>query len=372
MIPLIDLKAQYISLKREINKAVSDVLLSAKYILGPNVRALEQEIADYCGTKFAVGVASGSDALILCLEAYGIGQGDEVITSPYSFFATAEAISRVGATPVFVDIDKGSYNIDVNKIEDSITQRTKAIIPVHLFGQPAVMDKIMDIANRYSIKVIEDACQAMGGAFNGQKAGALGHAGCFSFFPTKNLGGYGDGGIVTTNDEELARQIRILRAHGSSKKYYNTIIGYNSRLDEIQAAILRVKLKQLDKWNELRIAKAEYYNNILNQLSLGLPQVVSGAKHVYHLYIVRHKNRSEIIEGLKEKQIGCGIYYPVPLHRQEAYRQQYSSVSLPVAETASNETFALPLYPEITETQQNKVHKSLSKILRTIEENLNE
>lgn len=367
MIPLIDLKSQYISLRREINKAVSDVLLSSKYILGPNVKALEQEIADYCGTKFAVGVASGSDALILCLEAYGIGPGDEVITSPYSFFATAEAISRVGAIPVFVDIDENSYNIDVDKIEDSITERTKAIIPVHLFGQPAVMDKIMEIANRYNLKVIEDACQAMGATFNNQKTGALGHAGCFSFFPTKNLGGYGDGGIVTTNDEELARQIRILRAHGSSKKYYNTVIGYISRLDEIQAAILRVKLKQLDKWNELRRAKAEYYNNVLNGLSLGLPQVVTGAKHIYHLYILRHKNRSEIIKGLKKKQIGCGIYYPVPLHRQEAYKQQFNSVSLPVAEAASKETFAIPLFPEMTETQQNKVQKSLRQILRAIE-----
>ncbi len=366
-VPLMDLRAQYLSLQSEINKAVCDVLASGKYILGPNVQALEEEIADYCGTKFAVGVANGTDALVLCLDAYGIGPGDEVITSPYSFFATVEAISRVGAVPVFVDIDSKSYNIDVQKIESSITQRTKAILPVHLFGQPALMDQIMELANRYNLIVIEDACQAIGASYQGRKTGALGHAACFSFFPTKNLGGYGDGGMITTSDEELAGRLRMLRAHGSSKKYYNDTIGYNSRLDEIQAATLRVKLKYLDRWNEARRAKADEYKNLLQGLDLKLPEVVSEAVHVYHLYIVSHSKRAEIIKGLENSQIGCGVYYPVPLHRQEAYKVQYSTISLPVVEAASKETFALPLFPDMTYEQSAYVAAELSKVLQAIE-----
>lgn len=366
-IPLIDLQAQYLSLQEEINTAVTDVLSSGKYILGPNVQALEEEIATYCGTKVAVGVANGTDALVLCLDAYGIGPGDEVITSPYSFFATAEAISRVGAVPVFVDIDPTSYNIDVLKIESSITKRTKAILPVHLFGQPALMDQIMKLANRYNLKVIEDACQAIGASYQGRKTGALGHAACFSFFPTKNLGGYGDGGMITTSDEELAGRIRMLRAHGSNKKYYNTTIGYNSRLDEIQAAALRVKLKYLDRWNEARRAKAEQYHDLLQGLDLKLPEVVRDAVHVYHLYIVRHPKRAEIIKGLENSQIGCGVYYPVPLHRQEAYKLQYATLSLPVVEAASKETFAIPLFPNMTNEQLAYVAAELSKVLQAIE-----
>lgn len=366
-IPLTDLTAQYLSLKDEINTAVISVLSSGSYILGSNVQALEEEIADYCGTEFAVGAASGTDALVLCLDAYGIGPGDEVITTPYSFFATAEAISRVGAVPVFVDIDKASYNIGAGKIESSITKRTKAIIPVHLFGQPASMDKIMELANCYNLIVIEDACQAIGGSFKGRKTGSLGHAACFSFFPTKNLGGYGDGGMITTNNEELAKRIRMLRAHGSGKKYYNSTIGYNSRLDEIQAAILRVKLRRLDSWNEARRAKAERYQNLLQGLSFQLPETVSESVHVYHLYVIRHHKRAEIIKGLENRQIGCGIYYPVPLHQQEVYKLQYSDVSLPAAEAASREAFAIPLFPEMTEEQQTFVASELRKILEEIE-----
>lgn len=367
IIPLLDLKTQYFSLRDEIIKACDDVLSGGNYILGPNVKAFESEIAEYCGTKCAVGVANGSDALVLCLDAYGIGPGDEVITSPYSFFATAEAISRVRATPVFADIDETSYNIDINKIESIITKRTKAIIPVHLFGQPAEMDKIMSIAERYHLKVIEDACQAMGASYKGIKTGALGHAACFSFFPSKNLGGYGDGGMITTDDEEFAGRIRMLRAHGSSKKYYNNSIGYNSRLDELQAAILRVKLRYLDSWNEARRTKAGCYDNHLRGSELKLPAAVSGARHIYHLYIVRHPKRTEIMKGLENSQIGCGVYYPVPLHRQEVYKLQYSVVSLPVAEAASKETFAIPLFPEITEEQLTYVAAELSKILQSIQ-----
>lgn len=362
-IPLIDLKAGYLSLKDEIDTAITNVLSSGNYILGPNVQALEEEIANYCGTEFAVSVANGTDALILCLEAYGIGPGDEVITSPYSFFATAEAISRVGAVPVFVDIDEASYNIDYKKIESSITKHTKAIIPVHLFGQPAFMDKIMELATRYNLIVIEDACQAIGASFKGRKTGALGHAACFSFFPTKNLGGYGDGGMITTSNKELAGRIRMLRAHGSRKKYYNSIIGYNSRLDEIQAAILRVKLRHLDRFNEARKAKAELYNNLLQGLGFQLPEAESDAVHVYHLYILRHPRRTEIIKGLEDRQIGCGIYYPVPLHQQEVYKLQYLDTSLPVVEAASRGTFAIPLFPEMTDEQQTFVAAELRKIL---------
>jgi dTDP-4-amino-4,6-dideoxygalactose transaminase len=366
VIPLMDLKAQYFSIQDEINTAIADVLSGGNYILGPNVKAFEAEAACYCGTEFAVGVASGTDALVLCLDAYGIGPGDEVITSPYSFFATSEAVSRVGATPVFADIDEKSYNIDPYNIESKITKRTKAIIPVHLFGQPAAMDKIMEIAVYYNLKVIEDACQAMGASYQGKKAGALGHAGCFSFFPSKNLGCYGDGGMVTTNDEELAGRVKILRAHGSSKKYYNSIIGYNSRLDEIQAAVLRVKIKYLDIWNEKRRSKAEFYNNCFNGLGLKIPEAVSGAKHIYHLYVLQHRKRTEIIKGLEESQIGYGIYYPVPLHKQEAHKTHYSDICLPVAEAASKETFAIPLYPEMTEEQLDFVAMELKRILRTV------
>ncbi len=366
-VPLMNLKAQYLFLQDEIGKAVTDVLSSDTYILGPNVRAFEEEIANYCGTKFAIGVANGTDALVLCLDAYGIGPGDEVITSPYSFFATSEAISRVGAVPVFVDIDPISYNIDVRKIESSITKRTKAILPVHLFGQPALMDQIMELAKCYNLIVIEDACQAIGATYKGQKTGSLGHAGCFSFFPTKNLGGYGDGGMITTSDEEIAGRLRKLRAHGSNKKYYNDIIGYNSRLDEIQAAILRIKLKYLDNWNEARRANAEKYNKLLQGLGIKLPEVVKDAEHVYHLYIIRHQKREEIIKGLSERQIGYGVYYPVPLHRQGAYKGKYSTTFLPEVEAASRETFAIPLFPEMTDEQITIVAEELNKILQAIE-----
>jgi dTDP-4-amino-4,6-dideoxygalactose transaminase len=352
----------------EINKAITDVLSSGNYILGPNVKALEKEIADYCGTEYAVGLANGTDALVLTLDAYGIGPGDEVITSPYSFFATAEAISRVGAVPVFVDIDEATYNIDVRLIENSITKRTKAIIPVHLFGQPAAMDEITELADRYGLKVIEDACQAMGAAYKGRKAGSLGHAACFSFFPTKNLGGYGDGGMVTTDDKDLAARIRILRAHGSSKKYYNSLIGYNSRLDELQAAILRVKLKRLDNWNIARRENAERYKILLRGLGLKLPEAADEAYHIYHLYIVRHPKRDEIMRSLGNSQIGCGVYYPVPLHRQEVYKQKYSDISLPVVEAASKETFAIPLFPEMTEEQTVCVAEELRKIMKAVGE----
>jgi len=365
-IPLINLKAQYLSIKEEIDKAIEDVLASGQYILGPNVTDFEREIAEYCGTKFAIGVANGTDALVLCLDAYGIGPGDEVITSPYSFFATAEAISRVGAKPVFVDIDEDCYNIDVEKIKNKITKSTKAILPVHLFGQLALMDKIMDIANCNDLIVIEDACQAIGASYKGRKAGSWGNAGCFSFFPTKNLGGYGDGGMITTSDEEFADRVKILRAHGSRTKYFNEVIGYNSRLDELQAAILRVKLKYLDVWNEARKKGAQRYNDFLSELDIKLPQAVKEADHIYHLYIIRHKEREKITKSLKERGIGCGIYYPVPLHQQTAYQGCFTKDFMPVVEAVSRETFAIPLFPEMNDEQFTFVVEQLSEILKNV------
>lgn len=365
-IPLMDLHAQYLSLKQEMDSALLKVLDSGKYILGPNVTALEKEIAAYCGTDYAVGVGNGTDALVLCLDALGIGPGDEVITTSYSFFATSEAICRVRAIPVFIDIDGNTYNLDVSQIESRITKRTKAILPVHLFGQVALMDRIMEIARKHDLLVIEDACQGMGASYKGRKAGSWGDAGCFSFFPTKNLGGYGDGGIITTNNRDLADRLRMLRAHGSRKKYYNETIGYNSRLDEIQAALLRVKLPHLNAWNQARRDRAKRYNLLLKDTGLKLPQTAPGADHVYHLYIVGHPQREQIVEALSREGIASGIYYPTPLHRMEVYGPQRAEASLPIAEKASRETFAIPLFPEMTAQQQDYVGEKLGNIMSNL------
>ncbi|MDI6717048.1 MAG: DegT/DnrJ/EryC1/StrS family aminotransferase [Actinomycetota bacterium] len=347
-IPLLDLKAQYDSIKDELESAVLSVLRSGHYILGPKVEELEKAIANYCGVKYAVAVANGTDALVLSLDAMGIGPGDEVITSPFTFFASAESISRVGAKPVFVDIDPGTYNLVPDQIEQKITNRTKAIIPVHIFGQPAEMDEILDIASRHNLKVIEDACQAIGAQYRGRKIGSLGDAACFSFFPSKNLGGAGDGGIVVTNDEDLANRIKMLRQHGSDRKYYHSLIGYNSRLDALQAAILLVKLKYIDTWNDARRQKAHYYNKLFAGTNVITPVELNHVKHVYHLYIIRVPNRNEVESALKAKGIGCGVYYPVPLHLQDAYKDLgYSQGDLPVSEAACHETMAIPLYPEL-------------------------
>ena len=364
-IPLMDLHAQYKSLKQEIKAAVFEVLDSGRYILGPNVAALEKEVAEYCGTSFAVGVGNGTDALVLSLDALGIGSGDEVITTSYSFFATAEAVSRVGALPVFIDVDPDTYNLDVNHLEAKINPRTKAILPVHLFGQPALMEIITEIAKRHNLVVIEDACQAMGAYYKGLRAGAWGHAGCFSFFPSKNLGGYGDGGMITTNDEDLANRLRMLRAHGSRKKYYNEILGYNSRLDEIQAAILRVKLRHLDAWNQARREKAQEYARLLEGSGLKLPHTAVDADHIYHLYIVSHSERERIMEALDQEGISSGIYYPIPLHRQDPY-SALNQEELPVVEKASLETFAIPMFPEMTLQQQHCVAENLNRIMASL------
>lgn len=347
-IPLLDLKAQYRSIKEEVESSVLDVLRSGCYILGPKVEEFERAVATYCGVDYAVGVANGTDALVLSLDALGVGPGDEVITTTFTFYATAESISRLGATPVFVDIDAQTYNMDVNQIEAKITSRTKAIIPVHIFGQPSEMDEIGEIAANHGLKVVEDACQAIGAKYKGRKVGSLGDAACFSFFPSKNLGGAGDGGIVATNDKELADKVRALRQHGSTRKYYHNLIGYNSRLDALQAAILMVKLKYIDKWNDARRQKAQLYNQLFADSNVVTPEALEHIKHVYHLYVIRVPNRADVESVLNEEQIGHGVYYPVPLHLQEVYRGLgYSEGDLPVSEAASHETLAIPLYPEL-------------------------
>lgn len=364
-IPLLDLQAQYKTIKDEINNAIQGVLESSRFILGPNVKKLEEEISLFTSSKYGIGVANGTDALVLTLKAYGIGEGDEVITSPFTFFASAEVISQVGATPVFVDVDSNTCNIDVNQLEQKITERTKAIIPVHIFGQPVDMDVVMNLAKKYNLVIIEDACQAIGSNYKGQKIGSIGHAACFSFFPTKNLGGYGDGGMIVTDDKEIAEKLKMLRFHGQRVKYYNEILGYNSRLDELQAAILRVKLKYLVQWNDARKEKAYIYNEALSPSVVSPLSEMVDVNHVYHLYIVQSENREELIKHLAEKGIATGIYYPVPLHLQEVYDNLgYKKGDFPNAEYLSKRTFALPLYPELTEEQQQYIIKCVNEFTK--------
>jgi dTDP-4-amino-4,6-dideoxygalactose transaminase len=359
-IPAFDLKRQYRNLSFELLPILEEVMAKGQFILGENVELLEKELADYCGTKYAVGVASGTDALLLSLEALGIGEGDEVITTPFTFFATSEVISLLKAKPVFVDIDSKTFNIDPDKIEDAITTKTKAVIPVHLFGQMAEMDDIEYLAEKYDLYIIEDACQAIGAEYKGRRAGSIGDTGCFSFFPTKNLGAFGDGGLITTNDEKLYEKIKLLRVHGSRKKYYHELIGHNSRLDEIQAAILRVKLKYLDNWIERRIEIAKIYSEGLKDLDVIVPEVKPYLRHVYHQYVIRTKHRDELQEYLSNKGIGTAIYYPLPLHLQECYKDLgYREGDLPEAEKASKEVIALPMWPELTNEEVNYIVESI-------------
>jgi dTDP-4-amino-4,6-dideoxygalactose transaminase len=359
-IPLLDLKAQYLSIKEEIDKAILGVIDSCRFIFGPEMKALEDEIAFYCGTKHAVAVANGTDALVLALQACKIGPGDEVITSPFTFFSSAETIASVGATPVFADIDPLTLNLDIVQLEKKINPRTKAVIPVHIFGQMMDMEKIMALAEKYALKVIEDAAQAIGAEYLGKKAGSVGDAGTFSFFPTKNLGGYGDGGMVVTNNDQIAEKIRMLRFHGQKSKYYYEEVGYNSRLDEIQAAILRVKFRYLDQWNAARRDKAANYDRLLQALAdrgkLILPGRDPKALPVYHLYVLRSDEREKIAMALDEAGIACGIYYPLPLHLQNAFAYLgYQAGDLPVAEEACTQALAIPCYPELTPEQQEKI-----------------
>jgi len=355
-IPLVDLVTQYHSIREEIDQAIHGVLESGAFILGRNVTSLEEEVAKYLGVRFAVGVASGTDALLFALQAYGIGSRDEVIVPAFTFFATAEVVSRIGATPVFVDIDPRTFCLEVKDFEAKITARTKAVIPVHLYGHPADMAPILRIAKKCGIKVIEDNAQAMGAEYRGRKTGSLGDAGCLSFFPSKNLGGYGDGGMVVTDDAKVANTVRKLRNHGWEKKYSPETLGYNSRLDELQAAILRVKLRYLDSWNKRRREVAKRYQLLLGGAGGKLPWEGPSAKHVYHLYVIRVKSRMALQERLKASGITSGIYYRQPLHLLEVYRHLgYGSRAFPEAERASQETLAIPLYPEMEESQVEAV-----------------
>jgi dTDP-4-amino-4,6-dideoxygalactose transaminase len=355
-VPFLDLKRQYSAIKKEMDEAVFSVLSNTQFILGPEVKSLEEKIAAYCGTKFAIGVASGTDALLLSLRACGVKPEDEVITTSFSFFASAGVISRLGANPVFVDIDMETYNINPAQIEKKITPKTKAIMPVHLFGQCADMDPIMDVAKKHNLKVVEDAAQAIGAEYKERKAGAIGDWGCFSFFPSKNLGGAGDGGMVTTDDPEMAEMVRILRVHGSKPKYYHSTIGYNSRLDTLQAAILSVKLKYLDEWTKKRREHAEVYNSAFKDLDMITPKAESFNYHIYNQYTIAVKNRDELRNYLKEKQIGHDTYYPVPLHLQECYKfLGYKKGDLPVSEKKAEEVVSIPIYPELTKEEQEYV-----------------
>lgn len=355
-VPLLDTRSQYHALKEDIRSALDQVLESGQYIMDPYVDRFEQAIAAYCGTKHAIGVANGTDALLLTLDALGIGPGDEVITSPFTFFASAEVISQVGATPVFVDIDPVTYNIDAAKLKAAVTDKTKAVIPVHVFGQPADMDEVMDIAEEYNLYVVEDACQAIGGVYKNRPIGGIGTAGCFSFFPTQNLGGSGDGGVVVTNEDELAERIRILCAHWSSPKYYHALVGYNSRLDPLQAAMLQVKLPYLDDWNRKRRELFAAYHEAFRDLPVQLPIVKADREAVFHLYVIWTERRDPLMKYLESRGVSSAAYYPVPLHRQTVYASLgYAERSLPVAERACAGTMALPLYPELTVDMQQYV-----------------
>lgn len=392
-IPLIDLRAQYNSISKELDKATIDVLSSAAYIMGKNVTEFEKEFANYIGTKHAISVGNGTDALVIVLKALGIGEGDEVITSTFTYFASAECISAVGATPVFVDVEKDTFNIDPDKIEEKITERTKAIIPVHIFGQSADMDKINIIAKKHNLKVIEDACQAVGAKYKGKMIGTLSDVACFSFFPTKNLSCAGDGGMIVTSDDNVATIAIALRTHGSGEtgqkaynllnniteevvtsksgddtvynplKYYNYLIGYNSRLDAIQAAILRVKLPHLDKWNSRRREIAKIYDEELIDSNVITPIVREENDTVYHQYVLQSDNREEMLAKLKEKGIATGVYYPVPLHLQKVYTDLgYKEGDMPVAEYLSHRTFAIPVYPELSEEQIQYIVDSIKNV----------
>jgi dTDP-4-amino-4,6-dideoxygalactose transaminase len=349
MIPMVDLKRQYNALKTEIDAAVSDVLEKTQFILGPNVTKLEEEVAAYHCLPYAAGVANGTDALLLALRACGIKSGDEVITTPFTFIATAEVVAQLGATPVFVDIRPDTFNIDPNLIEEKITPQTKAIIPVHLFGHPADMEPIMQIAAKHKLKVIEDCAQSFGAKYKNQRTGTIGDVGCFSFFPSKNLGCYGDGGMVITKDETIARRVKMLRNHGSEVRYHHSEVGCNSRLDEIQAAILRVKLKYIDQFNEARRNNASAYCAALGNKNIILPTVAKDSEHVFHQFTIRVQNRDAIVQVLTEKGIASAVYYPVPLHQQEVFVKLYNdSTSLPVSETCAGEVLSLPMFPELS------------------------
>ena len=380
-VPLLDLKAQYAAIKAEIDAAVAAVMESQQFILGPQVQQCEQAVAQYSGCAYGIGVTSGTDALLVCLMAEGIGPGDEVITTPYTFFATAGSVARVGAKPVFVDIDSASYNLDAAQIESKITAHTRAIIPVHLYGQMADMDAVMQVAKAHRLVVIEDAAQAIGAQYKGRRAGSIGDYGCFSFFPSKNLGAAGDGGMVVTQDAQRAEKVIRLRVHGSQPKYYHKVIGGNFRLDTLQAAVVLAKLRHLDTWTAARQRNAERYNRLFGETGLGiadssqpgprrngfpcllLPKVVAD-RHIFNQYVIRVARRDQLRAALQEKGVGAEIYYPVPLHLQECFAYLgLKAGAFPESESAAKETLALPIYPELSDEQARYVVQCVAEFL---------
>lgn len=387
-VPLLDLKPQYLSLKKELDNAVLRVAESQYFILGPEVENMEKEFCQYLGCKHAIGVSSGTDALLLALMAINIGPGDEVIVPTYSFFATAGVVSRLNAVPVLTDIDPVTFNISVDDIKRKVTAKTKAIIPVHLYGQSAAMEKIMRVAKENNIKVIEDAAQAIGTQYkDGKYVGTIGDIGCFSFFPSKNLGGYGDGGLVTTNDDELAHMLRIKRVHGGEQKYYHKVIGGNFRIDALQAAVLRVKLPHLDKWSEKRRVNAEYYYELFRKAGLAeepgkikfddknsvlLPKPIYRGSaavknyHIYNQFIIRAQKRDELKKFLAEQEIGNEIYYPIPFHMQECFANlNHKKGDFPESEKASETSLAIPIYPELSKEQQEFVVQKIKEFVQS-------
>ncbi|MBU1259536.1 MAG: DegT/DnrJ/EryC1/StrS family aminotransferase [Planctomycetes bacterium] len=364
-VPLLDLKAQYAKIKDDVLKAIGEVLDSQICIGGPKVAELEKQVAAVSNCKFAVGVSSGTDALLASLMSLDIGSGDEVITTPFTFFATAGCITRVGAKPVFVDIDPKTYNINPLLIEKAITKNTKAIMPVHLFGQMADMDPVMDIAGKHNLYVIEDAAQSISSTYKGKKAGSVGTCGCFSFFPSKNLGGIGDGGMVVTNDEKLYHMLYIMRNHGSEPKYYHKFIGGNFRLDPIQAAALLVKLPYLDEWSQARRKNAEYYNKKFSGTVVETPFISKDCVTIYNQYVIKVSHRDNLMEYLKKQNVGCEIYYPVPMHLQECFKYLgFKKGDFPESEKAAKEVLALPVYPELTDEMKTFVSETILKFVK--------
>jgi dTDP-4-amino-4,6-dideoxygalactose transaminase len=366
-VPQLDLRQQYLSIKDEIDVAMAGVLEDCGFILGKRVQEFETRVAAYCDVEHGIGVASGTDALFLALKALGIGQGDEVITSTYSFFSSAGTIWNTGARPVFVDIDPGTFNLDVSQVKERVTQKTKAVMPVHLFGQCAEMTSLLKVTSELGLAVIEDAAQAIGATHEGKKAGSLGTVGCFSFYPTKNLGAYGDGGMIVTHDSSIADKLRLMRVHGAKPKYFHKSVGVNSRLDSLQAAVLQVKLKYLESWSAKRRKNAAIYDRLFQDTDVVTPEVREGNESIYNQYVVRVPGRDAVRTFLKSKGIGTDIYYPLPLHLQECFNDLgYKKGELPLSEKASEESLALPIFPELTPEQQDYVVSSIREALAAL------
>lgn len=363
-IPFVDLKVQYESIRNEIQEVVNGVLEDTNFILGKHVKKFEDDFARFCGVKFAIGVGNGTEAITLALKALGIGAGDEVITVPNTAAPTAEAITLAGARVVFVDIDPDTYNIDASKIAEKITKKTKAIVPVHLYGQPCNLDEVMRVAKTFNLKVVEDAAQAHGAIYEGKRVGSIGDAGCFSFYPSKNLGCYGDGGAVVTNNKDIASKVSMLRDHGRKEKYVHEFEGHNSRLDALQAVVLQVKLKYIDKWNERRRENAQYYTELLSDVNVvTVPEILTGTVPVFHLYVIKVNDRDALMAGLKEEGIETGVHYPLPLHLQPAYAYLGNKKgSYPAAEFATKHIVSLPMFPELRMEQIEMVVDAIREL----------